>query len=65
MTFPMHLTEYVSKKLRDDNGDFSVWGKALLEHYIKVGNASFIPPVSWRNGREFILLGARGVRRAR
>lgn len=60
MSSNINLLGYVSKKLRDDDGGFSTWGEALLENYRKVSNISFVPPLSWRNKREFMLLGTRG-----
>jgi hypothetical protein len=60
MNFSANLIDSASEKLRDDDGNFSIWGEAILENYRKVSNVAFIPPLSWKNRREFILLGIKG-----
>ena len=53
------LTEFVTKRLKNPEGEFSVWGKPLLDAYARVSRLSFLSPVTWSSNRDYIFYGSR------
>lgn len=60
---PKDIIEYISRRLMDGDGNFSIWGISLLKNYQRVSRIAFIPPISREKERDCILLGVRGFRR--
>jgi len=53
------LIEFASRRLRDEDGSFSIWGKAILENYRSVANIAYLPALSWSRKKDLILFGVK------
>lgn len=53
------ISDYISKRLYDDNSDISIWGKSILHSYERVSRLAFLPPLTWTSARQCIVFGSR------
>lgn len=59
MTDKRLLSEYMCKRLYDDNSDISIWGKSILHSYERVSRLAFLPLLTWTSARDCIVFGSR------
>jgi hypothetical protein len=55
-----NLIEFASRRLKNGEGELSIWGSATLENYRKVTKIPIQPFFSWIGCREIMLFGVRG-----
>lgn len=55
----MDLIEFISRRLKDQNGQLSVWGKSAMENYRRVANLPTLPEVKWCRSKGIMLFGVR------
>lgn len=51
--------EYIAHRLVDPQGEFTIWGKSILQAYSRVAKLSFVPVLSVSRDSDLLVLGAR------
>ncbi len=51
--------EYIARRLVDPQGEFTIWGKSILQAYSRVAKLSFVPVFGVSRGSDLLVLGAR------
>jgi hypothetical protein len=51
--------EYIARRLVDPRGEFTIWGKSILQAYSRVAKLSFVPVLGVSRGSDMLVLGAR------
>lgn len=51
--------EYIARRLVDSQGEFTIWGKSILQAYSRVSKLAFIPMLGVSRRNEILVLGAR------
>jgi hypothetical protein len=59
MTDERNLSEFMSRRLYDDKAELSIWGKSLMDSYLRVSKLSFLPPLVWSRASQYMVFGSR------
>lgn len=53
------IREYIIRRLIDPQGEFTIWGKAILEAYSRIAKFAFMPTLGLSRRSEILVLGVR------
>jgi hypothetical protein len=51
--------EYITRRLIDPKGEFTIWGKTILQAYSRIAKLAFVPMLGLSRRCEILVLGAR------
>jgi hypothetical protein len=51
--------EYIARRLVDPQGEFTIWGKSILQAYSRVAKLSFVPVLGVSRESNLLVLGAK------
>lgn len=55
----MNHREYISRRLVDPQGAFTIWGESIMQAYARVAKLAFLPAIGLTRRSDWLILGTR------